>query len=79
VVYLVNCRMWLVFNVRGVDWRLKEIMISSLDKLKCVPLFGDVIGATGGAEETSRARIRCARTKFRELAAVLTSRELLQN
>ena len=34
--------------------------------------LGDVIG--GGAEEASRARIRCAWAKFRELAPILTSR-----
>ena len=33
-----------------------------------------MIGAGGGAEEASRARVRCAWAKFRELAPVLTSR-----
>jgi len=36
--------------------------------------LGDLIGARGGAEEASRTRVRCAWTKFREHAAVLTSR-----
>ena len=36
--------------------------------------LGDVIGAGGGAEEASVARIRCAWAKFRELAPMLTSR-----
>ena len=36
--------------------------------------FGDMIGAGGGAEEASRARVRCAWAMFRELALVLTSR-----
>ena len=43
--------------------------------MDCVDKFcylGDMIGAGGGAEEASRARVRCA--KFRELAPVLTSR-----
>ena len=46
-------------------------------KLACVDKFcylGDMIGAGGGAEEASRARVRCAWAKFRELAPVLTSR-----
>lgn len=38
--------------------------------------LGDMIGAGGGAEEASRARIRCAWAKFRELAPILTSRGL---
>ena len=33
-----------------------------------------MIGAGGGAEEASRARVRCAWAKFRELASILTSR-----
>ena len=33
-----------------------------------------MIGAGGEAEEASRARVRCAWAKFRELAPVLTSR-----
>jgi len=32
--------------------------------------LGDLIGAGGGAEEASRARVRCASAKFRELAPV---------
>jgi len=47
---------------------LKEIMISLLDKLECVYTFcyfGDFIGEGVGAEEASRARVRCAWAKFR--------------
>ena len=33
-----------------------------------------MIGAGGGAGEASRARVRCAWAKFRELAPILTSR-----
>ena len=33
-----------------------------------------MIGAGGGAEEASRARVRCAWGKFRELELILTSR-----
>jgi len=56
---------------------MKEIKISSLDKLECVNKFRylrDLIDASGGAEEASRVRVRCAWAKFRELAPVLTSR-----
>ena len=45
--------------------------------LECVDKFcylGDMIAAGGGAEEASRARVRCAWAKFRELAPILTSR-----
>jgi len=66
VVYLVNYIMRLVSNKRCVDGQLfravvamKEIIISSLDKLKCVDklcYLEDLIGAGEGAEEASRAR-----------------------
>ena len=49
------------------------------EKLECVERFcylGDMIGAGGGAKEASRARVRCAWAKFRELAPILTSRGL---
>jgi len=36
--------------------------------------LGDLIGAGGGAEAASKARVRCAWAKFMELAPVLTSR-----
>ena len=36
--------------------------------------LGDMIGAGGGAEEASRARVRSAWCKFRELAPILTKR-----
>ncbi len=45
------------------------------EKLECVDRFcylGDMIGAGEGAEEASRARVRCAWDKFRELALILT-------
>jgi hypothetical protein len=56
---------------------LREISIGIDGKLECVDEFrylGDMIGAGGGAEAASRARVRCAWAKFRELAPVLTSR-----
>ena len=36
--------------------------------------LGDVLSAGGGAEEASRARVRCAWGKFNELAPIITSR-----
>ena len=36
--------------------------------------LGDMVGAGGGAEEASRARVRSAWCKFRELAPFLTKR-----
>src|SRR5664279_3605061 len=49
----------------------------TFSKLECVEKFcylRDVIGAGGGADEASRARVRCAWSKFRELSSILTSR-----
>jgi hypothetical protein len=56
---------------------VKEISIGQDDKLECVKKFcylGDMIGEGGGAEEASRARVRSAWAKFRELAPILTAR-----
>jgi len=39
---------------------MKEIMISSLDKLDKFCYLGDLIGAGGGTEEVSRASVCCA-------------------
>ena len=53
-----------------------EVMLGQ-DKLECVDKFcylGDMIGAGGGAEEASRARVRCAWGKFNELLPILTTR-----
>jgi hypothetical protein len=46
-------------------------------KLECVSKFcylGDMIAGSGGAEEASIARVRCAWAKFRELSGILTRR-----
>ena len=51
--------------------------IENFGKLECVEKFcylQDRIGAGGGAEEASRARVRCVWSKFRELPSILTSR-----
>ena len=56
---------------------LKEISFGTDSKLECVEKFcylGDMIGAGGGAEGASGARVRCAWAKFKDLAPVLTSR-----
>jgi hypothetical protein len=45
--------------------------IESVDKF-CY--LGDMIGAGGGAEDATRTRVRCAWSKFRELAPLLTMR-----
>jgi hypothetical protein len=56
---------------------VNEISLGPQEKLECVDKFcylGDMIGAGGGVEEASRARVRCAWGKFRELSPILTSR-----
>ena len=59
---------------------LKEISLGaeSADlRLECVGKFcylGDMVGLGGEAEDASRARVRSAWAKFRELAPILTSR-----
>jgi len=61
----------------GSEERKTEMTIDNVGTLECVDKFcylGDMIGAGGGAEEASRARVRCAWGKFRELSPFLTSR-----
>ena len=59
---------------------LKEISLGDESaglRLECVGKFcylGDMVGAGGGAEDASRARVRRAWAKFRELAPILTAR-----
>src|SRR5580698_5006443 len=56
---------------------LKELSIGNTDKVDCVDRFcylGDMIWDGGGVEEASRARVRCAWSKFMELAPILTLR-----
>jgi len=57
---------------------MKEIMVSSLDKLECVDkvcYLGDVIGAGGGAEELRmKSESTLYQPKFKELAPALISR-----
>ena len=54
----------------------KQFVLETSDKLEVVENFcylGDVIGKGGGAEESSRARVRCAWGKFRALKMLLDS------
>ena len=56
---------------------LTEISLGMDQQLECVDKFwylGDMIGAGGGAGESSRARVSSAWAKFRELAPILTNR-----
>ena len=62
---------------RGSSEVKKEVLLGPNGALECVDRFcylGDMIGSGGGAEEASRARVRCAWGKFRELSPILTSR-----
>ncbi len=55
----------------------KEIELDGDGNVECVEKFcylGDMMGSGGGAEEASRARVRCAWAKFRELSPLLTAR-----
>ena len=75
---LVNftCRNCAVGGVKVVD-ELKQFVLGNGEKVKVVEKFcylGDVIGKWGGAEESSRARVRCAWGKFMELEMLLTAR-----
>ena len=57
--------------------KMHEIALRPGSILEVVDKFcylGDMIGAGGGAEEASRARVRCSWSKFRELTPILTSR-----
>jgi hypothetical protein len=71
-----RCKMC-VAGIQTQPVMLGEVSLGLDGKLECVDKFrylGDMIGAGGGAEEASRARVRSAWAKFRELAPILTSR-----
>ena len=56
---------------------IRQLVLGEREKLEIVDKFGymdDVIGKGGGAEEASRARVRCAWGKFRDLRMLLTVR-----
>jgi hypothetical protein len=57
----------------------KVLLLDNAGQLDCVDRFcylGDVnvIGDGGGAEEATRARVKCAWSKFMELAPIFTTR-----
>jgi len=67
---------WCV-NGSPVKEVVQDTEIGHCVKLEGVEKFcylGDMIGAGGGVEEASRARVRCAWAKFRELSPILTAR-----
>src|SRR3989441_6475972 len=54
-----------------------QFVLGAREELEVVDKFcylGDVIGKGGSAEEASRARVRCAWGKFRDLRRLLTAR-----
>ena len=58
----------------------KELLLEDDTRLEIIDKFcnlRDMIGATGGAEDASRTRVRCGWKRFNELAPVLTLREAL--
>ena len=62
--------------VKVVDG-VRQFVLGAREELEVVDKFcylGDVIGKGGGAEEASRARVRCAWGKFRDLRRLLTAR-----
>src|SRR5437867_6817049 len=56
---------------------VRQFVLGAREELEVVDKFcylGDVIGKGGGAEGASRARVRCAWGKFRDLRMLLTAR-----
>src|SRR3989442_2630968 len=56
---------------------VRQFVLEAREEFEVVDKFcylGDVIGKGGGAEEASRARVRCAWGKFRDLRMLLTVR-----
>src|SRR5207247_2005556 len=63
-------------EVKVVD-EVRQFVLGVKEELEVVDKFcylGDVIGKGGGAEEASRARVRSAWEKFRDLRMLLTAR-----
>ena len=55
----------------------KVLLLDNAGQLDSVDRFcylGDAIEDGGGAEEATRARVKCAWSKFKELAPILTTR-----
>ena len=56
---------------------VRQVVLGAMEELEVVDKFcylGVVIEKVGGAEEASRARVRCAWGKFRDLRMLLTAR-----
>ena len=71
-----KCRKCTEGGVKVVD-EVRQFVLGAREELEVVDKFcylGDVIGKGGGAEEASRARVRCAWGKFRDLRMLLTAR-----
>src|SRR3989442_671339 len=71
-----KCRNCSGGGVKVVDG-VRQVVLGAMEELEVVDKFcylGDVIGKRGGAEETSRARVRCAWRKISDLRRLLTTR-----
>src|SRR3989442_329902 len=71
-----KCRNCSEGEVKVVD-EVRQLVLGAREELEVVDklwYLGDVIGKGGGAEEASRARVRCAWGKFRDLRGLLTAR-----
>src|SRR2546425_5032911 len=72
-----KCRNCSEGGMKVVDG-VRQFVLGAREELEVVDKFcylGDVIGKGGGSEEASRARVRCAWRKFRNLGMLLTARE----
>ena len=55
----------------------KHLLLKDGSELECVSKFcylSDMLGISGGAEEASRTRVKCARGKFLDRAPILTTK-----
>jgi len=60
----------------------RNLVLKNGEEFECVDrlcYLGDMISAGGGADMASRTRMRCAWSKFRELAPILTARGTSRN
>ena len=71
-----KCRNCSGGEVKVVDG-VRQVVLGAMEELEVADKFcylGDVIVKGRGAEEASRARVRCAWGKFRDLRGLLTAR-----
>ena len=71
-----KCRNCFWGGLKVVDG-VRQVVLGAIEELEVVDKFfylGDVIGKGVGAEEASRARVRSAWGKFRDLRMLLTAR-----